>query len=83
MTDIREQVALTKEETLAAFLATVKAIEAVGRAVAMGIGLGSFVEKVDEYCGKQIARWFIILMVLAVSVFCMKAIWDNLVDPFL
>ncbi len=56
-------------------------IEAAGRAVAMDIGLGSFVEKVEEYCGKQIARWFIILMVLAVSVFCMKAIWDNLVEP--
>jgi hypothetical protein len=45
------------------------------------LGLGGGIEKIEEYLGKRITGAFIVLTVLAVSAVCMKAIWDNLVQP--
>jgi hypothetical protein len=57
--------------------------ERFGRALMMDFGFGSFLEKVEENFGKFVLRVLLVLIGLAVAVFCMRVIWVNAISPAL
>lgn len=61
-------------------IAPAKVFEAAGRTV-MDLGFGAFLEKFEEYCGRFATRVLVIMIGMAVCLWCGNLIYKLAVTP--
>ena len=55
--------------------------ETVGRRIAVDFGFGALLDKIEEHFGKGVLKVFLVLIGLAVALFCGKMIWEIALGP--
>lgn len=56
-------------------------LEQVGRRIVVDFGLGSLVTKLEEYFGKRVTGALLALVALAITVACIKFLWETAIGP--
>lgn len=56
-------------------------LERLGRRIAVDFGLGSLVTKLEEYFGKRVTGALLALVALAITVACIKFLWETAIGP--